>query len=386
MTEDWQNGGFGIYVHWPFCQSKCPYCDFNSHVSDNVDQEAWLSAYLKELDRYSRLLPNRVVNSVFFGGGTPSLMQEHVVSGVIDAIAKNWTTANDLEITLEANPGSVEASRFQGYRTAGVNRVSLGVQALNNHDLKRLGRLHTVEEAHSALDIAQNCFDRVSFDLIYARQDQTITNWEAELSQALTMAADHLSLYQLTIEDGTAFGDRFERGLLKGLPEDDISADMFQITQDICASVGMAAYEISNHALVGSESRHNLIYWNYGDYIGIGPGAHGRVTVDGQKYATECHKNPNEWLDAVSSGDGESIFSSVSAADQATEYLLMGMRLTSGIDRQRFQRLAGHNIPDADLNQLSELGVIEFTENTIRATERGRPILNAILTEIATLD
>jgi len=386
LTEDWQNGGFGIYVHWPFCQSKCPYCDFNSHVSDNVDQEAWLSAYLKELDRYSRLLPNRVVNSVFFGGGTPSLMQEHVVSGVIDAIAKNWTTANDLEITLEANPGSVEASRFQGYRTAGVNRVSLGVQAFNNHDLKRLGRLHTVEEAQSALDIAQNCFNRVSFDLIYARQDQTITNWEAELSQALTMAADHLSLYQLTIEDGTAFGDRFERGLLKGLPEDDISADMFQITQDICASAGMAAYEISNHALAGSESRHNLIYWNYGDYIGIGPGAHGRVTVGGQKYATECHKNPKAWLDAVSSSDGESIFSSVSAADQATEYLLMGMRLTSGIDRQRFQRLAGHKIPDANLNQLSELGVIEFTESTIRATERGRPILNAILAEIASSD
>ncbi len=282
LAEDWQQGGFGFYVHWPFCASKCPYCDFNSHVSAEIDESRWVRAYLREIDRYAAEVPERVLTSIFFGGGgTPSLMAPDTVSAILERIRAHWPVANDLEVTLEANPGSVEAGRFRGYADAGVNRVSVGVQALNDADLRRLGRLHTVEEALAALEIARNTFERVSFDLIYARQGQTLEEWRAELSGALEFAADHLSLYQLSIEPGTAFGDRYDAGKLRGLPDEDLSAEMYLLTQEMCETAGFHAYEVSNHAKPGAESRHNQIYWRYGDYAGIGPGAHSRLTVDG---------------------------------------------------------------------------------------------------------
>ena len=296
MLEDWRNGGFGLYVHWPFCQAKCPYCDFNSHVVSRIDQKDWVTAYKAELARVAELAPDRVLNSIFFGGGTPSLMHPDTVAAVIESAQDIWTFANDIEITLEANPGSVEAGRFAGYRDGGVNRISMGFQALNDDDLRRLGRIHSVAEGKAAFDIARNCFDRVSFDLIYARQGQTLDGWKAELREALSMAIDHLSLYQLTIEEGTAFGDRYARGKLRDLPTDDTAADMYLATQDICAEFGMPGYEISNHARPGAESRHNQIYWRYGDYIGIGPGAHGRITANGTRYATEAIRAPGAWL------------------------------------------------------------------------------------------
>ncbi|MDP5349468.1 MAG: radical SAM family heme chaperone HemW, partial [Paracoccaceae bacterium] len=267
MAEDWQQGGFAIYLHWPFCQAKCPYCDFNSHVARQIDQDRWLAAYQREIDRYALTTPGRVLTSIFFGGGTPSLMNPDVVAGVLERIRQHWPQANDLEVTLEANPGSVEAGRFKAYSQAGVNRISMGIQALNDRDLQRLGRIHSTTEAMAAFDIARSHFDRVSFDLIYARQDQTLQDWKTELKQALGMAVDHLSLYQLTIEDGTAFGDRYARGKLMGLPPDDLSADMYQATQDICEDAGFLTYEVSNHARIGAESRHNRVYWRYGDYI-----------------------------------------------------------------------------------------------------------------------
>ena len=290
--DDWRAGGFGLYIHWPFCQSKCPYCDFNSHVAATIDQRRWRDAYLREIERLGAETPGRVLQTVFFGGGTPSLMDADVVADLLAAVRATWPMVNDPEITLEANPGSVEAGKFRAFREAGVNRVSMGVQALRDADLRRLGRLHSVAEARQAFDIARNCFDRVSFDLIYARQDQTLADWQAELREALSMAVDHLSMYQLTIEDGTAFGDRFARGGLKGLPDDDVQADMYAATQDICAEHGMPAYEVSNHARAGAESRHNLIYWRMGDYAGIGPGAHGRLTLNGRRWATVAPRAP----------------------------------------------------------------------------------------------
>jgi len=381
-VDDWRNGGFGLYVHWPFCQAKCPYCDFNSHVSAKIDQKAWVRAYISELERYRELLPGRVLNSIFFGGGTPSLMHPDSVAAVIDTARDIWPFANDIEISLEANPGSVEATRFAGYRDAGVNRISMGIQALNDEDLKRLGRIHNVSEACAAFDIARNCFDRVSFDLIYARQKQTVKAWEAELAQALDMAVDHLSLYQLTIEEGTAFGDRYSRGKLRDLPEDDTAADMYQTTQDICADHGMPAYEISNHARPDAQSRHNLIYWRYGDYVGIGPGAHGRFTLNGTKYGTETHLAPGKWLKGVSDGSGELSKTVISPAEQASEYLMMGIRLTEGLDMGRFKKLSGVPLDPEKLSYLEQIGMIEQTGSTLRATFEGRSLLNAVIREL----
>ncbi|MDX5382474.1 MAG: radical SAM family heme chaperone HemW [Rhodobacterales bacterium] len=384
MAEDWQQGGFAIYVHWPFCEAKCPYCDFNSHVARHIDQTRWLDSYLREIDRYARETPGRVLTSVFFGGGTPSLMNPDVVSGVLDRIRKHWPQANDLEVTLEANPGSVEAGRFKGYADAGVNRVSMGIQALNDSDLRRLGRIHSTSEALAAFDIARSHFNRVSFDLIYARQDQTLQNWETELKQALSMAVDHLSLYQLTIEEGTAFGDRYARGRLKGLPPDDLSADMYQATQDICEDAGFLGYEISNHARIGAESRHNRVYWRYGDYIGIGPGAHGRLTLNGQRHATEAWSNPQKWLDTTRDALGEKERVALSGDDQASEFLMMGLRLAEGVDTSRYEALAGEALPQGKLDQLSDLGMIESDGDRITTTRQGRMVLNAILSELLT--
>ncbi|UWQ58363.1 radical SAM family heme chaperone HemW [Leisingera caerulea] len=380
--DDWRNGGFGLYVHWPFCQAKCPYCDFNSHVSAKIDQKVWVRAYLAELDRLSVQLSGRVLNAIFFGGGTPSLMHPETVAAVIERAREIWPFANDIEISLEANPGSVEAGRFAGYRDAGVNRVSMGIQALNDEDLRRLGRIHSVAEAKAAFDIARNCFDRVSFDLIYARQGQTLEAWKAELNEALSMAIDHVSLYQLTIEDGTAFGDRYARGKLRGLPEDDTAADMYLATQEITSAHGMAGYEVSNYAKPGAESRHNLIYWRYGDYAGIGPGAHGRLTLNGARFATETHLAPGAWLEAVNKGNGESLRETLSREDAAAEYLMMGMRLTEGLDMVRYAQLSGRPIRKSKLADLADLGMVTISEQRLRTTHKGRAVLNAVLRDL----
>ncbi|MGX0974347.1 putative oxygen-independent coproporphyrinogen III oxidase [Roseovarius sp. MBR-51] len=382
LPEDWQDGGFGLYIHWPFCEAKCPYCDFNSHVAREIDQTRWCNAYLAETDRYAALLPGRVLNTVFFGGGTPSLMAPESIAALIERIKASWPMANAPEITLEANPSSVEAGRFRAFAEAGVTRISMGVQALNDIDLKRLGRIHSVAEARQAFDIARENFDRVSFDLIYARQDQTLDAWKAELREALAMAVDHLSLYQLTIETGTAFGDRYAAGKLRGLPEDEAAADMYEATQEICDAAGLPAYEVSNHARPGSESRHNLIYWRYGDYIGIGPGAHGRITRNGQKHATEAHRAPGRWLDSVETASSERKPVRLSGQDQAVEYLLMGLRISDGIDPGRFEKLAGQPLSPHVVDHLQQIGMIEPLGTRLRATRAGRAVLNAVIRDL----
>ena len=383
LNEDWQNGGFGIYVHWPFCAAKCPYCDFNSHVSDKIYEKQWVTSYLVELDRLFQTIGSRPLKTVFFGGGTPSLMSPELVDQILSKIFSLWPRSNDLEVSLEANPTSVEAGRFNGYQQAGVNRISLGVQALNDADLKRLGRLHSVKEAHLAFDISRNTFDRVSFDLIYARQNQTLTDWRSELGQALSMAIDHVSLYQLSIEQGTAFGDRYAIGKLSGLPNEDLGADLFEATQDICGEFGFPAYEISNHAKNGAECRHNMVYWRYGDYAGIGPGAHGRLTINGQRRATAAFRNPEDWLEAVRQGCSYETNELLSPKDQATEYLVMGLRINEGIDQARYRALSGCDLDQEKISILVDQGLISDTNNTISASQRGRPVLNHIIRELA---
>ena len=383
MMEDWRNGGFGLYLHWPFCQSKCPYCDFNSHVAAQIDQKRWQAAYLAEIARVGAETPGRVLNSVFFGGGTPSLMQPELVAAILEAVRSTWTLANDVEITMEANPSSVEAGRFAGYRDAGVNRISIGMQALNDDDLRRLGRMHSVAESKAAYDIARNTFDRVSFDLIYARQDQTAEAWGKELAEALAMEPTHLSLYQLTIEDGTVFGARHALGQLRGLPDEDKSSDLFLQTQDMCEAAGLPAYEVSNHAESGQESRHNLIYWRMGDYVGIGPEAHGRLTLAGHRWATEAPKQPGAWLDRVERGlAGELPRSTTATADQAMEYLLMSLRLGEGSDMARYRTLAGQGLPQRKIADLISGGQVEVEGDRIKTTRAGRLLLNAVLREL----
>lgn len=382
--EDWKNGGFGLYLHWPFCESKCPYCDFNSHVAAKIDQNQWRKAYLQEIERLGRETQGRVLQSVFFGGGTPSLMDPDVVSDVIDKIRATWPMTNDPEITLEANPGSIEAGRFSAYRQGGVNRVSMGMQAMNDHDLRLLGRKHSAAEALAAFDIARNCFDRVSFDLIYARQDQSLANWRQELSRALTLAIDHLSLYQLTIEDGTAFADRFARGGLKGLPKEDLSAEMYEATQELCDQAGMPAYEVSNHARPGAESRHNLIYWRNGDYLGIGPGAHGRITTAGHRWATECPKSPALWLASVErKAHGELERSALSGEEHGMEYLLMCLRLNEGLDAHRYQSITGTPLDPSAIDNLISIGMLRADGQILRTTKQGRLVLNAVIRSLA---
>ncbi|MDG4646967.1 radical SAM family heme chaperone HemW [Roseibacterium sp. SDUM158017] len=374
---------FGLYVHWPFCQAKCPYCDFNSHVSALIDHDRWLRAYLSEIRRLRAETGQRTLRSIFFGGGTPSLMQPETVAAIIEAARSAWPWSNDVEITLEANPTSAEADRFRAFRDAGVNRVSIGVQALNDADLKRLGRLHSASEARAAFDMARATFDRVSFDLIYARQDQTPDAWRNELSEALSMAADHLSLYQLTIEAGTAFGERHERGLLRGLPDEDHAADMYEITQDLCEAAGFPAYEVSNHARDEAWSRHNLIYWRGGDYGGIGPGAHGRLTLDGVRWATETELTPGRWLNLVETdGSGETERASMTSRERGEEYLMMGLRLAEGVDLSPLDGMFAQPLDEGRLSHLEELGLVERDGNLLRTTRAGRPLLNAILRDL----
>ena len=380
MAEDWEAGGFGLYIHWPFCAAKCPYCDFNSHVSRFINHDAWCAAYLGEIERLGAQTSGRVLRSVFFGGGTPSLMEPRVVGAILDAIHRTWPTTNDMEVTLEANPTSVEAARFADFRVAGVNRVSMGIQALNAADLHALGRLHTAAEGLAAFDIARRTFDRVSFDLMYGRQNQSLAEWEAELTRALALDLDHLSLYQLTVEPGTAFGDRYDAGKLPGLPSDDLSADLYALTQALCANAGLRRYEVSNHARDGAESRHNLIYWRYGDYVGIGPGAHGRLTLDGMRVSTEQARMPKAWLD----GTARETRHALTSQDAATEYMLMGLRLAEGIDLDRYEALAGAAVPHTVLSDLIDNGFVKVKRRQLVVQEQGFMILNEILRQLLT--
>jgi oxygen-independent coproporphyrinogen-3 oxidase len=378
--------GFGVYVHWPFCLSKCPYCDFNSHVRrEGVDEARFLAAIRAELKHRASLTPGRVVRSIFFGGGTPSLMSPSTVAGVIETIGKLWKLDPKAEITLEANPTSVEASRFKGFRAAGVNRVSLGIQAMNDVDLKALGRLHTAEEAFRALDIATANFERSSFDLIYARPGQSPDAWAKELTEALARAPEHLSLYQLTIEPDTMFERLYDAGKLK-LPDVDTARALWDVTQELTARAGMPAYEISNHARPGAESRHNLIYWRYGEYVGVGPGAHGRiVTPKGARRAQATEPHPEMWLTVVETdGSGLVEDEALSLEAQGDEFLLMGLRLTEGIDPARFQALTGRRFETSRVADLIAHGMVEYTrQGRIRVTSEGFPVLDAVVADLA---
>ena len=384
MSDAASLAGFGVYVHWPFCAAKCPYCDFNSHVRREIDQDRWRDALVRALETEAVRIPARPVDTVFFGGGTPSLMPPETVAAVIETIDRLWGLKPNAEITLEANPTSVEAGRFRGYGDAGVNRVSMGVQALNDPDLKALGRMHSVAEARAAFDIARGVFDRVSFDLIYARMGQTVEAWRNELREALDMAVDHLSLYQLTIEAGTRFADLYRLGKLV-TPSDDSAAAMYDVTQEVCEAAGMPAYEVSNHAAPGAESRHNLIYWRYGDYVGVGPGAHGRLSLGDQRVATETLLAPEAWLDAVDrDGTGLAVETEIIPEDQATEYLLMCLRLREGADLARFEALGGVPLEPNRVAGLVDEGLLVQDGTRLIATARGRIVLNAVLSALLT--
>ena len=377
--------GFGIYVHWPFCLSKCPYCDFNSHVrAQAIDEKRFISAFRVELAHRAALTRGRKVRSIFFGGGTPSLMKAETVAAILDAIGGLWTVEPDAEVTLEANPSSVEAARFRGYREAGVNRVSIGVQALNDADLKNLGRLHTVAEASAAIDVAAGIFPRYSFDLIYGRPKQSVDAWRAELRQALSRAADHLSLYQLTIEPDTMFERLANAGKLD-LPNADQSRDFWDATQDIMGAAGLPAYEISNHARPGAESRHNLIYWRYGEYVGVGPGAHGRIMTPKGRRAQATERHPEMWLTVVET-DGHALVEDemLSHEEQGDEFLLMGLRLSEGIEPARFEAVAGRQLDPARISSLIGDGMIEITPaGRLRVSPEGFPVLDAVVADLA---
>jgi oxygen-independent coproporphyrinogen-3 oxidase len=376
---------FGIYVHWPFCAAKCPYCDFNSHVRTHIEDAAWATAIERELAHVSgELLSDRSpVTSIFFGGGTPSLMSGRAVGAVLEAIARHWPVADDVEITLEANPSSVEAGRFRDYCAAGVNRISLGVQALDDRDLKFLGRIHDAAEARSAVSIAQSIFDRVSIDLIYARPEQTEKEWRDELRQAIALGTDHLSLYQLTIEENTPFAAQARSGALKPLIDDN-AADLYELTQEITEQAGLPAYEISNHARPGSECRHNLLYWRYGSYAGTGPGAHGRLVVRGTRVATFCEKLPERWMDRVTrQGHGIVEVTEIGRADAAREHLIMSLRLAEGLDLADYGDRWGAGISTDRISYLAADGLIELRGNNLAATPKGRLVLNTIIAALA---
>jgi oxygen-independent coproporphyrinogen-3 oxidase len=376
---------FGVYVHWPFCLSKCPYCDFNSHVRHApIDEERFVQAFVREIETTAARAPGRNVSSIFLGGGTPSLMQPQTVGAILDAIGKHWDVADDVEVTLEANPTSVEATRFRGYRAAGVNRVSLGVQALDDSSLKALGRLHTAREALEAVAIARSVFDRYSFDLIYARPDQTPDMWAEELQRAIAEAAEHLSLYQLTIEEGTPFFGLHAAGKLR-TPDEAIARALYDVTQEICARHGLPAYEISNHARSGAECRHNLVYWRGQEYAGIGPGAHGRLDIDGHRHAIATEKRPEAWLMRVEAiGNGIVADDILNSEERADEFLLMGLRLREGIDPERYAALSGRPLDPRRIAILREEGAIAISpDGRLRVTQDGFPLLDAVVADLA---
>jgi len=376
---------FGVYVHWPFCLSKCPYCDFNSHVRHaGIDEDRFARAFEREIAATAARVPDREVTSIFFGGGTPSLMQPATVGAVLDAIGRHWRTASDVEVTLEANPTSVEATRFAGYRAAGINRVSLGVQALDDASLKMLGRLHSAREALDAVAIARRSFDRYSFDLIYARPDQTPAMWEAELRRAIGEAAEHLSLYQLTIEEGTPFFGLHRAGKLK-TPDEAVARALYDVTQEACGELGLPAYEISNHARPGAECRHNLVYWRGHEYAGIGPGAHGRLDIGGIRHAIAADKRPESWLMRVeATGHGVITDDPLNSEERADEFLLMGLRLAEGIDPMRYAALAGRPLDPRRIALLNEEGAITIDANgRLRVTSSGFPVLDAVVADLA---
>jgi putative oxygen-independent coproporphyrinogen III oxidase len=376
---------FGIYIHWPFCLSKCPYCDFNSHVRhERVDEARFVRAYEQEIAATAARVPGRVVSSIFFGGGTPSLMQPSSVAAILDAIAKQWAIAADVEVTLEANPTSVEAERFRDCRVAGVNRVSLGVQALDDHALKELGRLHSAREALDAVAVARAVFARYSFDLIYARPEQTPESWAAELDRALAEAAEHLSLYQLTIEPDTPFFALHKAGKLK-IPDGDLARELYDTTQAILSARGFPAYEISNHARPGAECRHNLVYWRGHEYAGIGPGAHGRLDIGERRFATATEKRPEAWLMRVESlGHGLIVDEALTAEERADEFLLMGLRLAEGIDPARYRAIARRSLDPKRIHRLRAQGAVETTaRGHLRVTQPYFPLLDAVVADLA---
>jgi oxygen-independent coproporphyrinogen-3 oxidase len=374
--------GFGIYVHWPYCAAKCPYCDFNSHVREQFSEARWSDAILRELEFVAGKQTVRPqVESVFFGGGTPSLMSGRAVGRVLEGIAKLWTVASDVEITLEANPNSVEQQRFRDYRAAGVNRVSIGVQALDASALKALGRLHGVEEARGAVRLAQAIFPRSSFDLIYARPGQSPEAWKRELQEALAFGTEHLSLYQLTIEPGTAYATLARQGRLV-VPDEDTAAQLYDVTEDVCTAAGLSSYEVSNYAKPGAESRHNLVYWRYGDYAGVGPGAHGRLTLDGRRVSTEAERLPEKWLAAVEQR-GTSLGLTDISSDAAREHLLMGLRLAEGIDLAAYSGRWRVSPSPSSVAELSGAGLVAAEHGRLRATARGRLVLNAVIAQLA---
>ena len=380
-----ETAAFGVYVHWPFCLSKCPYCDFNSHVRHAaIDEDRFARAFAREIETTAARVPGRQVSSIFLGGGTPSLMRPETVGAVLDAIAKHWRLDDGVEVTLEANPTSVEAARFAGYRAAGVNRVSLGVQALDDASLKQLGRLHSVREALDAVAIARKAFERYSFDLIYARPDQTADVWAAELQLAIKEAAEHLSLYQLTIEEGTPFFGLYAAGKLK-TPNEATARALYDVTQEVCAHHGLPAYEISNHARKGAECRHNLVYWRGEEYAGIGPGAHGRLDINGSRHATMAEKRPEAWLMRVeANGHGVITNDVLNSAERADEFLLMGLRLVEGIDPRRYAALAGRPLNPRRIALLREEGAIVVDgDGRLRVTQAGFPVLDAVVADLA---
>jgi oxygen-independent coproporphyrinogen-3 oxidase len=376
---------FGVYVHWPFCLSKCPYCDFNSHVRHAaIDEERFADAFAREIATTAARAPGREVSSIFLGGGTPSLMQPRTVGRILDAIGQHWSVASDAEVTLEANPTSVEATRFRGYRAAGVNRVSLGVQALDDSSLKMLGRLHTAREALDAVAIARAAFDRYSFDLIYARPGQTPQMWADELQHAIAEAAEHLSLYQLTIEEGTPFFGLHAAGKL-ATPDETLARELYDVTQDICSRHGLPSYEISNHARAGAECRHNLVYWRGDEYAGIGPGAHGRLDIDGMRHAIATEKRPEAWLMRVeATGHGVITDDLLNSEERADEFLLMGLRLNEGIDPKRYAALSGRALDPGRIATLTDEGAITVdTSGRLRVTQSGFPVLDAVVADLA---
>ena len=382
--------GFGVYVHWPFCASKCPYCDFNSHVrAGGVDEARFLAAYLREIDTTAERIGKRRTSSVFLGGGTPSLMAPATVAAIIERVDRHWPIASGAEITLEANPSSVEANRFAGYRDAGVNRVSLGVQSLSDAVLRSLGRLHSAAEAKAAISIAKATFPRVSFDLIYARPGQTVPAWRAELTEALALAEHHISLYQLTVEAGTPFASLHAAGKLR-IPDDDTAEALFALTQEMTDAAGLPAYEISNHARTGEESRHNLLYWRYGEYAGIGAGAHGRlVTAPAANATARCatatERSPEAWLARVE-GNGHGLVeeTALTPAEQVDEALLMGLRLNEGLEIERLARVGNLAPSGRILARLTLQGMLEAAApGRGRATPRGRFVLNELVRRLA---